>query len=408
MIHDVVGVGIVLMLCPLSLLVLYQWVLAGASYFYRPPTVVQEQDSKHRFLVLIPAHNEEAGIASTLKSLAVVEYPSQLIHILVVADRCNDGTATVSRTLGATCFERHVGEAGKGAAIAWGLQQAKNMGVNFDAVIIIDADTVADTGVLSAFNSGLNAKHYVQQGYNYISNPWASAFTRIIAVTSLLRNGLYYAGKSALGLHGMLTGTGMCLAASVLERFGWSAFSVGEDWEFSVELLLGGEQIYFNPMAKTFAQESQSLNQASRQRLRWASGRYAVMGKKVFALVREGIRLRSLAIIDSAITLVAPNYSSQAALTIFCVLGAWLNLEDATMWSFTLGWASGLLLAIVCYFGVGIVSTEAPAKALAGLILVPLFLPWRITIELLGVLGYGRRNWGRMSRTDMSSHEINQ
>lgn len=406
MIHDMVGVGTVLVLVPLSLLILYQWILAGASYFYRPLTVSHEQDSRHRFLVLIPAHNEAAGIASTLKSLAAVEYPNRLIHVLVVADRCNDSTAAESRKLGATCFERHIGEAGKGATIAWGLQQAKTTGLVFDAVVIIDADTVVDTGVLSAFNAGLNTKHYVQQGYNYLSNPWTSAFTRIIAVTSVLRNRLYYAGKSAVGLHGMLTGTGMCFAASVLDRFSWNAFSVGEDWEFSVELLLGGEKIYFNPMARTFAQESQSLKQASRQRLRWASGRYAVMGKKVLALIGEGVRLRSLAIIDSAITLVAPNYSSQATLAMVCVLGAWLNLEDPT-WSFTLGWASGLLLAVVCYFCLGIVSTDAPVKALAGLVLVPLFLPWRVTIELLGVLGYGRKHWGRMSRADVSSHETN-
>ena len=62
-----------------------------------------------------------------------------------------------------------------------------------------------------------------------------------MAVTGVLRNGRYYMGKTAIGLQGMLTGTGMCFASEILQRHGWTAFSVGEDWEFSVELILAGE-----------------------------------------------------------------------------------------------------------------------------------------------------------------------
>jgi cellulose synthase/poly-beta-1,6-N-acetylglucosamine synthase-like glycosyltransferase len=195
----------------------------------------------------------------------------------------------------------------------------------------------------------------------------------------------------------MLTGTGMCLSAKTLERYGWTAFSVGEDWEFSVELLLAGEEIYFNPRAKTFAKESQNLKQAAHQRLRWASGRYAVMGSKVSALIRQGIRTRSFSLIDSASTLVAPNYSSQASLAMLCLGGSWMN-ADEPFWGALFYWAAGLVVLIAGYFVMGVLSTESPAKALAGIILVPVFLPWRLAIELLGMFGYGRQHWGRMSR----------
>jgi cellulose synthase/poly-beta-1,6-N-acetylglucosamine synthase-like glycosyltransferase len=251
------------------------------------------------------------------------------------------------------------------------------------------------------------AGHQIQQGYNYISNPWATPFTRIIAVTGTLRNGRYYTGKTVLGLSGMLTGTGMCFGSKALEQYGWTAFSVGEDWEFSVQLLLGGERIYFNPLAKTYAKESQDLKQASRQRLRWASGRYAVMGSKVWALMRQGIRTGSLSLIDSAVTLVAPNYSSQASLSILCLLLSWMNAGDP-VWGFTVPWAMALFMAVAGYFLLGVCSTESPAKALGGLLLVPVFLPWRLTIEMLGMLGYGRRHWGRMSRGNTSSQQVNR
>jgi hypothetical protein len=66
-------------------------------------------------------------------------------------------------------------------------------------------------------------------------------------------------------------------------------------------------------------------------------------------------------------------------------------------------WAGALLAAIAGYFLLGILSMEAPGKALAGLVLVPVFLPWRFTIELLGMLGYGRQTWGRRSRAAIAS-----
>jgi cellulose synthase/poly-beta-1,6-N-acetylglucosamine synthase-like glycosyltransferase len=401
----IAGIFLFLMLFPLTLLVLYQWLLAVSSFFYRPP-MAYSGAKQARFLVLIPAHNEEVGIASTLESLRNLDYPSDRYRVLVIADRCTDGTAAVASGWRVECFERFDGQAGKGAALAWGIQQARNAQISFDAVVIIDADTLADRELLSAFNVEFQAGRQVQQGYNYISNPWSSPFTRIMAVTGVLRNGRYYAGKTAIGLQGMLTGTGMCLGAGILERHGWTAFSVGEDWEFSVELLLAGENIYFNPLAKTFAKESQSFKQASHQRLRWASGRYAVMGSKVWALIRQGILTPSFSLIDSAVTLVAPNYSSQASLALLCLIGSWVNAGDL-FWGFSFYWSAALFAAIASYFVLGIFSTEAPGKALAGLVLVPVFLPWRLTIELLGMLGYGRRHWGRRSRAAASSQHVN-
>ena len=401
-----VGIVLLLILIPLTLLVLYQWLLAVSSFFYCP-LLVNSGTIQARFLVLIPAHNEEVGIISTLESLINLNYASERYRVLVIADRCTDGTASAARSRNTLCLERFDGQPGKGAALAWGIQEARRAQIAFDAVVIVDADTLADRDLLAAFNVEFQAGCQVQQGYNYISNPWSSPFTRIMAVTGVLRNGRYYAGKMALGLQGMLTGTGMCLGAGTLERRGWSAFSVGEDWEFSVELLLGGEEIFFNPLAKTFAKESQNFKQASHQRLRWASGRYAVMGDKVWELIRQGIRRPSVSLIDSAVTLVAPNYSSQASLALLCLVGSWLIADDP-LWGFSFYWAAALFAAIASYFVLGIFSTEAPGKALAGLILVPVFLPWRLTIELLGMLGYGRRHWGRRSRDAVSSQDVNR
>lgn len=92
------------------------------------------------FLILIPAHNEEDGLPETLQSLSALQYPKDLMHIVVIADRCADDTARVARAGGAQCLERNEGPGGKGAAMSWAMQVLRKDGVVFDALVIVDAE----------------------------------------------------------------------------------------------------------------------------------------------------------------------------------------------------------------------------------------------------------------------------
>jgi 1,2-diacylglycerol 3-beta-glucosyltransferase len=384
-------------LLPLGFLAAYQWVLALAAILPSKAARRSRIDQRSRFLVLIPAHDEEAGLPSTLRSIQRVDYPAGRVRVVVVADRCSDGTASVARSHGVECLERSQGPSGKGAAIGWAIDVLRARGAAFDGLVIVDADTVVDFRVLEAFDEGVRAGHEAQQGYNYLSNPWESPFTRIIAVTSVLRNGLFYAGKERLGLSSMLSGTGMCFSRTLLERSGWTAFSVGEDWEFSVALLLSGGRINFNSAARVCAAESRGFRQASTQRLRWASGRNGVAAASTMQLLKTGLRQRRLELWDAALTMVAPTYSAQATLALLCLVVSWSLYGSG--WSVLFPWAAAVTALLAAYFGLGIALTGKPLRALAGIFLIPLFLPWRASIELLGILGYGRTRWVRTSRS---------
>jgi 1,2-diacylglycerol 3-beta-glucosyltransferase len=219
------------LLLAVSALAVYQWVLAAAALSpVHGGRRIAAGGQRSRLLVLIPAYNEEGGLAATLSSLERVDYPRQLTRVIVIADRCEDATAAVARNHGVECLERSSGLSGKGAAIAWAMSELRRAGAEFEGLVLVDADTIVDPGALAAFDEGLRSGHDVQQGYNYLSNPRESPFTRIIAVTSVLRNALFYGGKERLGLSSMLSGSGMCFSDRVLTRNAWAAFSVGEDW----------------------------------------------------------------------------------------------------------------------------------------------------------------------------------
>src|SRR4051794_4881940 len=76
--------------------------LALASWFYRAPRPADQPEL--RFIVLVPAHNEELVIAPALHAIMADRRPHDLV--LVVADRCTDRTAEIARSIGASVLER--------------------------------------------------------------------------------------------------------------------------------------------------------------------------------------------------------------------------------------------------------------------------------------------------------------
>ncbi|MEO1431663.1 MAG: glycosyltransferase family 2 protein, partial [Cyanobacteria bacterium J06633_8] len=101
------------------------------------------QDTK--ITVLIPAHNEEISIASTLKTIIPVLKKQD--DVVVVADNCSDKTAEIASSVGATVIERfHSTNKGKGYALDYGLQYMEAEPP--DVVIIIDADCKVEQGAI--------------------------------------------------------------------------------------------------------------------------------------------------------------------------------------------------------------------------------------------------------------------
>ena len=58
-------------------------------------------DKEHKFMAIIPAHNEEMVIKNLIESLKAQNYPKELLDIYVIADNCTDKTAEIAKNAGA-------------------------------------------------------------------------------------------------------------------------------------------------------------------------------------------------------------------------------------------------------------------------------------------------------------------
>lgn len=98
--------------------------------------------------VLVPAHNEAAGIRATLESLLAQSHPPE--RVIVVADNCTDDTADIARDVGVEVMVTVANTHKKAGALNQALDRVlPDQGEN-DLVMVMDADTSLDPGFLAS------------------------------------------------------------------------------------------------------------------------------------------------------------------------------------------------------------------------------------------------------------------
>ncbi|MEO5954423.1 MAG: glycosyltransferase family 2 protein [Nitrospiraceae bacterium] len=386
--------------CLLTISVGYLIGLAGVYYFVNEKPIPRVPPVK-RFAVLIPAHNEEVIIEEAIRSWHRVEYPKDLVRIHVIADNCTDRTVAIAQRLGVNVSERHdLEHGGKGQALAWALQNVDL--AEIDAAVIVDADTTVDKEFLSVMNDRFVAGARVVQGYDGVMNPHESAMTCLMQITNVMKNLLFNYAKSKVGLSVHLMGTGMCIATDVLKGVGWRAFSIGEDIEQSAFLAKAGIHVEFDPRAHVFAQEASSLGQAYTQRVRWAAGRMQLLGTGA-RLFCDGVRTGNLQLADSGVTFLLPNYAMLANMTIGGLLLA--SLIEIPGRHMLLLWFAILLVAQCFYLFLGLLTTRPTPKMVWSLAFAPIFLIWKLMVDLISVLHLNESKWVRTRRSSPGGKE---
>lgn len=237
-----------------------------------------------RFLVVIPAHDEEALIASTVRGCRDLDYDADRFSVHVIADNCSDRTADRAREAGAIVFERSDPSLkSKGHALEAffaSVPGARPESGDYDAAVIVDADTRVDRDALNAFADALARGQDWSQAYYTVSNPDASWRTRLMTYAFSLANGVWMRGLDRMGLSVGLKGNGMCFSRRGLLRFPWRAYGLVEDMEFALMLRAAGERVHFRPDAVVFGEMvSRGGPAAASQRLRWEAGRKSLRAR---------------------------------------------------------------------------------------------------------------------------------
>ncbi len=354
--------------------------LLAAAAWRRAPAPAPRRST--RFDVIVPAHDEEAGIARTVRSLRAVDWPQDRFRVIVVADNCSDRTAERAAEAGATVLVRRDPVLrGKGRALEYAFEHG--LAEPFpDAFVVVDADSVASPGLLSTFAARLaNGEDAIQSRYGVL-NPDASWRTRLMTLAFALVNDVRSLGRERLGLSCGLRGNGMCFSRAALLRVRYDAFSIVEDVEYGIRLGEAGIRVAYAPEAGVLG-EMVSGERASRsQRRRWEGGRRSLMLRRGPRLLGEALRRRSLLLLDLALDLLVPPLSwIVACTTVATGVAAYAVQRGAALTQLALALLS---VAFICVYVLrGCVASGLGLRLVTLVPFIPVYLMWK-AILLLG------------------------
>lgn len=372
-------VDLVLLVLSLPVLVAAAYLFVATGISWRPP-VPASSEPQRRFRFVVPAHNESAGIASTVVNLKQVDYPAALFDVLVVADNCDDDTAQQAAAAGAVVLERHDKERrGKGYAL---LLAFSNLPADVDAVVVVDADTLVSPNILRAFAARRDLGAVAAQADYAVRNPNAAWRTRLIAIAFGAFHIVRSRAREHLGLSCGLRGNGMCFSAKLLEEVPHNAFSIVEDVEYGLRLGEAGYRVHYTDEAHVYGEMVTSAAAASSQRRRWEEGRKDLVRRNGFRLLRVGLTRRNAVLFDLALDLLVPPLSRIAVASVAGVLAASalsVAAGHVAVSTFSFGFS---VVAVLLYVLRGWSVSGTGLRGLLDLGLAPVYVLWKASLRL--------------------------
>ena len=235
-------------------------------------------EKDHKFMAVIPAHNEESVIKNLVDSLQEQDYPRELYDIYVIADNCNDNTAKIAKDAGAIVLKRFDEEhKTKGFALNWFLQQKIEENADYDAMCVFDADNIVDKNFLKNMNKKLCQGEEVVQGYRDIKNPTDSWVSSGYAIFYWMMHRFYHLARYNLGLSPLLNGTGFMVKFDLLKPDGWQTETLTEDIEYSLINIAQGRKLGWAVDAIVYDEQPTTFKASWSQRSRWSVGHLQCM-----------------------------------------------------------------------------------------------------------------------------------
>lgn len=353
-----------------------------------------------RCTLVVPAHDEEAGIGATLDSLCSIDYPAERLRVVVVADNCTDRTAEVAAAHGATVIERTDStRRGKGYALELVFDRLLADGWT-EMVVVVDADTLVDRELVQRLAGHLEQGALVVQADYRVRNPGASWRTRLVDVGFTCSHLVRSSGRRALGASAGLRGNGMAFHRDALERVPYAAFSVVEDLEYGILLGRAGIPVDYCSTTWVAGDMPDNAGGAESQRIRWEHGRREIRRMHCAALSSDAWQQRSVLLGDLAVDLAVPplatSVAALAAGTVVAGAGSrWIG--RLPLWITVAGW-----VALLSHVGTGIARSQSGWRALPALARVPHYALWKAAVAARRRLaggGSGALTWTRTARS---------
>jgi len=234
--------------------------------------------------VIVPAYNEEVGIAAAVRSLAGGDYPE--LEVIVVDDGSTDGTAAVVTALAAgdpriTLIRQE--NAGKPAALNTGIAAARH-----EIVVMVDGDTIFERDTIRNLVGPFEDPSVGGVSGNTKVGNRRGLLGRWQHIEYVIGFNLDRRMYDVLSCMPTIPGAIGAFRREALDQVGGvSSDTLAEDTDLTMALNRAGWRVVYEESARAWTEAPSSLRQLWRQRYRWCYGTMQAMWKHRSA-VREG------------------------------------------------------------------------------------------------------------------------
>lgn len=394
-----------------------------------------------RIAVLVPAHNEAAGIGTTLET--ILPQLTDQDRLIVIADNCTDETATIAkrccesqiallanvgiaqeqvlseRTLDAIApagtptktvpkaivVERQDSDSerrGKGYALDYGLRSIEADPP--DVVVMVDADCIVQQGTIERIAClAASVARPVQATYlmEQPANPGPK--DSISALAFMVKNLVRPSGLAQLRLPSLLTGTGMAFPWSAIMKATLASGNIVEDMQLSIDLALAGLAPVFEQEAKVIGRLPQQEQAAQSQRTRWEHGHLQTLLTQVPKLIKAAVVKGRFDLLAFALDLCIPPLSLLVMIWVVCMGGALLAGTLGTSWmpSIFLAIEGQLIFISIASAWAKFGREDFPVQTLLS---VPFYILWKIPLYLAFIIR-PQKKWVRTERDAVETSE---
>jgi cellulose synthase/poly-beta-1,6-N-acetylglucosamine synthase-like glycosyltransferase len=343
-----------------------------------------------RLAVIVPVHNEEIGLPATLRSLASCDDPVPTSDLIVMACNCSDRTVELARAFGCTVLERiDPTRRGKGYGLNYAFRHLARE--NYEAYLIVDADTSVERNFLNAFRGMFARGGDAGQCILKVGNPDANTRTRLMHIAFLAFTFLRPLARHRLGLSAGIFGNGFGVSAKTVDRIPYECFSIAEDLEYHTKLVRAGKLVEFLPDTSVSTAMCLTKTDAKPQRERWEGGRFRIMAE-------QGPQLAYDVFVRGHVRLLEPLLELLLLPLAYHVILLLLLLVTATGPLFV--YACGALLLVAAHVTQAMVLGGASAGDWKALATSPVYIVGKL-MNLSGVLKASRKStpWKRTHRS---------
>lgn len=234
---------------------------------------IKDETYKPFVSVMIPAHNEETVISSTIARVFEMNYPN--FEVIVIDDRSEDNTASVIKDLEnnyngrlKTLIRSKDAFPGKSAVLNDALNMAKG-----EAILVFDADAQMDKDFLTNLVYELQPKDVgAVQARKVVKNKDVNLLTKCQNNEMTIDTSCQVTRDAVKGAV-ELRGNGELIKREALEDIGgWNNFTITDDLDMSTRLHIKGWDVRFCKDTVVYEEGIMYLVPLYRQRRRWLEG----------------------------------------------------------------------------------------------------------------------------------------